>query len=181
MDLIRISELDASIRRTDDGRISVYDLIQACGNYKAGGERKAWLRLADQFPEVVAKCHTFKFPGRGQQNTPVTDREGALHIIGLLPGAVGRSYREAAAKLVVKYLDASPELAEDIISRSTTENVERIKKFAQAESSRRGLLMSSAQADNLAKLEQLEEMGQGHTTQPNHWFDSIRFLFGSDE
>lgn len=70
-----IPELDnAAIRRTPDGRCSVYDLISVAGGQK--NPRQAWERLIERYPEVVPKCDNFKFPGRGQRQTPVTDREG---------------------------------------------------------------------------------------------------------
>ena len=115
---------DTEIRVTPDGRFSVYDVIKFCG---CSGERKVWERLSERFPEVVAKCHNFKFSGKGQRDTPVTDRAGIMQIIGLLPGSVGRSYRESAAKVFVAYLDASPELAGDIIDRATPKDLQKIE------------------------------------------------------
>lgn len=123
--LIKFDGFDnGEIRVTEDGRYSVFDVIKFCGK---GGERKVWERLCTQFPEVVAKCHNFKFSGQGQRETPVAGREGILYIIGLLPGAVGRSYREASAKVFLAYLDASPELAGDIIDRATPEDLKKIE------------------------------------------------------
>ena len=113
------------IRVTEDEHYSVYDVIRFCGK---GGERKVWKRLTEQFPEVVAKCHYFKFSGRGQRETPVANRENILYIIGLLPGAVGRAYREDAAKVFIQYLDASPELAGSVIDRATPKDLERIEQ-----------------------------------------------------
>lgn len=118
--MIVIPELnDASIRRTSDGRCSVYDLLSVSGEQKS--PRKVWQRLKEGYPEVVTKCHYFKFPGRGQRETPVTDKEGWLYILGLLPGVMGQKYRESAAKLVVQYLDADIKLALDVIDRNDNE------------------------------------------------------------
>lgn len=115
-----IPELDnAEIRRTPDGRASVYDLIEAAGQQKS--PRKVWQRLKASHPEVVTKCHDFKFSGRGQKETPVTDRQGWAYIIGLLSGVVGHKYREEAANLVIRYLDADVTLAEDIVERTNDE------------------------------------------------------------
>jgi hypothetical protein len=67
-----IPELDnAEIRRTPDGRASVYDLISVIGQQKS--PREVWKRLSNNYPEVVTKCDSFRFSGRGQQNTPVTE------------------------------------------------------------------------------------------------------------
>ena len=124
--LIKFEALDdAAIRVNEDGRYSIFDVIRLCG---CSSERKVWERLTERYPEVVAKCHNFKFQGRGQRETPVTDREGILYIIGLLPGTAGRAYREAAAKVFLAYLDASPELAESVIDRAKPEDLDRIQK-----------------------------------------------------
>ncbi len=112
-----IPELNnAAIRRTADGKCSVYDLISVVGGQKS--PRKAWERLRERHSEVVKKCHNFKFPGRGQRETPVTDREGWAYILGLLPGVVGQKYRESAANLVVRYLDADIKLAAEVVDRN---------------------------------------------------------------
>jgi hypothetical protein len=123
-----IPELDnAEIRRTPDGRASVYDLISVIGQQKS--PREVWKRLSNNYPEVVTKCDSFRFSGRGQQNTPVTDRQGWAYIIGLLPNAIGKKYREETAKLVIRYLDADVTLAEDIVERTDDEQgLERLQQ-----------------------------------------------------
>lgn len=115
-----IPELDnAQIRRTSEGRFSVYDLISISGTKKDACV--VWKTLVDRYPEVLERVNNFQFPGRGQKPTPVTDREGWLHILGLLPGVMGRKYRESAANLVVRYLDSDITLAESIVERTTDE------------------------------------------------------------
>lgn len=91
------------IRVTSDSRYSVFDVVRVIGGKKNPWD--AWDELGKQFPEVLAFSEDFKFPGRGQKPTPVTNKEGLLHIIGLLPGAVGRSYREDAAKLMLSKVE----------------------------------------------------------------------------
>lgn len=118
---------DAEIRVTPDGRYSVYDVIRFCG---CKGQWEVWKRLAVAFPELLTKCEEYKFAGRGgaARPTPVASRESILQIIGLLPGAVGRSYRESAAKVFIAFLDASPELAESVIERAKPEDLQKIEK-----------------------------------------------------
>lgn len=121
-----IPELNTSIRHTPDGRISVYDLIKAVSGQK--NPRDAWKALVRQFPEVVGFSDNFKFPGKGQKDTPVTDREGWAYILGLLPGVIGRKYREEAARIVLRYLDADVTLAEEIVERTNDEQgLERLE------------------------------------------------------
>lgn len=91
------------IRVTPDEQYSVFDVVEVIGGKK--NPHQAWEGLTATYPEVLQKVENFKFPGRGQRLTPVTDKEGLLYVIGLLPGAVGRSYREDAAKLMLSKIE----------------------------------------------------------------------------
>lgn len=62
-----------------------------------------------------------KFPGKGQRRTPVCTKEKALEILGLLPGAAGHRYREAAAKLVATYLTTPEALADLAVDRMVSQ------------------------------------------------------------
>lgn len=125
--LVTFEQFDETIRQTPDGRFSVYDVIRFCGKKNP---RDAWRVLIEKYSECVGKTDTYKFPGKGwaSQPTPITDREGILYIIGLLPGVVGRSYRESAAKVFLRYLDADPELAGSVIDRATPEDLKKIER-----------------------------------------------------
>lgn len=125
------------IRITPDGRYSVYDVIRFCG---CKSQWEVWKRLSVTFPELITKCEEYKFAGRGgaARPTPVANREDILQIIGLLPGAVGKSYRESAAKVFVAFLDASPELAESIIDRASPDDLHRIEKRLRSKQIRVG-------------------------------------------
>lgn len=115
-----IPELDnAKIRRTSDGFASVFDLIAAIGFSK--DPHKVWERLLERYPEVLTFCRNFKFSGRGQRETPVTDKKGWAYIIGLLPNAIGKKYREEAANLVIRYLDADITLAAEVVDGNDNE------------------------------------------------------------
>jgi hypothetical protein len=91
------------IRVTPDGRYSVFDVVEVIGGKK--NPHQAWDGIATTYPEVLQKVENFKFPGKGQRLTIVTNTEGLLYIIGLLPGAVGRTYREDAARLMLSKID----------------------------------------------------------------------------
>jgi len=120
---------NSDIRVTPSGEYSVFDVIKFCGQKNPW---EPWKRLCTKYPEVITKCEDFKFPGKGQRNTPVANRENSLYIIGLLPGAIGRSYREESAKVFLQYLNASPELAESVINRATPEDLRRIEERLKA-------------------------------------------------
>ena len=80
-------------------------MIRVLGGQK--NPHQVWQRLAESNPEVVPKCENLRFPGRGQRETPVArTKEDAYYILGLLPGAVGRKYREQAAALFSRFLNA---------------------------------------------------------------------------
>ena len=105
--IIRFDDIsDSGIRITDDGRFSVLDVIKFCGKKNpdqvwSGDKRQNG--LARKYIELPKKVEDFKFPGRGQQFTPVANRENILYIIGLLPGAMGRSYQEESAKVLRQF------------------------------------------------------------------------------
>ena len=114
------------IRVSPNGQPSVFDMIRVLGGQK--NPHDAWARLVDLHPEVLGKCENLKFPGPGQRDTPVAKtKEDAYYILGLLPGTVGKQYREAAAKLFVTFLDAPEKaiyLAVDRLSEDERKRVE---------------------------------------------------------
>lgn len=117
-------EFDGDSIREVDGLFSVYDIIRVIGGQKS--EKEVWKRLSKDFPDTVTKCDLISFiqkSGRKGRPTPVCDRPVALEIIGLLPGQVGKKYRQESAKLFCRYVDADITLADDIIQR-TTNNVD---------------------------------------------------------
>lgn len=107
-------EKDVAIRRTEDGRISVFDALQVVGSKNP---RDTWSRLVDAFPEVVESTDNLKFPGAGQRLTPVTNEAGWRRIVSVLPGMLGRKYRAAANDLVDRYLAGDVNLAAELIDR----------------------------------------------------------------
>ena len=59
-------------------------------------------------PEVCSICTSFRFRGRGQRDTPVTDARGAVQIALVLPGVGAARVRREAAGLLVRYLGGGP-------------------------------------------------------------------------
>jgi hypothetical protein len=72
---VRITKID----NADYG--SVYDALVFLGIKKATA-KKFYSRLKNDHPQVVAKCHYFKFEGRGQRDTPVADLQTLMQICG---------------------------------------------------------------------------------------------------
>jgi hypothetical protein len=124
-----IPELNgAKIRKTEDGRFSVYDLIRIAGGQK--GQREVWKRLCKEHSELVTKCDAdYLGQGKARKKTPVATLENCLYILGLLPGACGKSYREKAANLVRRYIKGDADLGMEMIIRDhNKERVDRAKK-----------------------------------------------------
>jgi prophage antirepressor-like protein len=107
---------DHEIRVVGDGRFSVYDVLVAFleptvrkgQKGSAINPRQLLKTLSERNPEVVHFCDNFKFPGRGQRNTPVTDEEGMYQILMLCPGKRGAEFRKWAAGII-----ANPDKALD--------------------------------------------------------------------
>jgi hypothetical protein len=105
------------VRKTENGLYSVFDAIRFIA--QKDNQRLVWKRLSTQHPEVVTKVTTFKFDGKGQKETPVTDKRTIIEIISLLPGKVGGETRRAAIELLLKYIEAPEELAKAAIAKIT--------------------------------------------------------------
>ena len=93
-------------------RVSVIDVIKAVGDVQH--PRSAWRDICSAHPEAVALTHGFKFPGRGQNLTPVTDARGLVIIIFLLPSRKAARFRAAGAELLVRHLGGDETLVEEI-------------------------------------------------------------------
>ncbi|MGA0200137.1 MAG: DUF559 domain-containing protein [Prochlorotrichaceae cyanobacterium] len=85
-------EFDGStIRVTEDGRFSVYDVLVAFKVCDQPNCQKTLKRIQDKYPEVVQKNDNLKFPGRGQRETPVATEEAILEILAICGKAPGQS------------------------------------------------------------------------------------------
>jgi hypothetical protein len=67
-------------------RVAIYDVISLISGLDGNHAGKAFRELVQQHPEVHSNGVNFKFPGRGQRETPVADAKGIVEIIMLLPG-----------------------------------------------------------------------------------------------
>ena len=116
-DMRAISDLMASLSQLSDGavrgirktaedppRVSVLDVISAVTGLDTNHASTYYTRLQEQFPEVATNCGNFRFPGRGQRDTPVTCVKGTVTIVMLLPGRAAAHVRKQAASTLVRYL-----------------------------------------------------------------------------
>ena len=101
------------IRATEDKRFSVYDVLVAFGVTDKSHCQETLKRIQDKYSEVNAYLVNFKFPGRGQRDTPIADEEGIYQVLMLCPGQRGADFRKWAANIIRERREeeSNPELA----------------------------------------------------------------------
>ena len=94
------------LRKTDEtpARISVIDVAVAICGYDFRTASNVVGRICEIYEGVRTNIGAFKFPGRGQRPTPVTDARGAVELAFLLPGRHAARIRRKAADLLVRWL-----------------------------------------------------------------------------
>lgn len=99
---------EKEIRVTEDRKFSVYDVLEAFlppTDFKASSKGKINPRqilksIVDNNSEVVHLLDKFKFPGRGQRETPVATEESIYQILMLCPGKRASEFRKWAAQIL---------------------------------------------------------------------------------
>ena len=111
------------IRKTaeDPPRVSVLDVIGAITDLDSSNCSNYYHRLAEQFPEVSRFCSNFKFPGRGQRDTPVTCAKGVVTIVMILPGRAAARVRKQAAQTLVRFLGGDMSMVEELARNHLTQ------------------------------------------------------------
>ena len=104
------------IRKTaeDPPRVSVIDVIAAVSGHSPTVCSHTAQRLSEAYPEVGLSWSNFKFSGRGQRGTPVTEARGCVELVMVLPGKAAARIRRAAADVMVRYLGGDPQLVEEV-------------------------------------------------------------------
>jgi KilA-N domain len=113
------------IRRTGGmpQMISVYDFITAVTEQHPNHAGRSLLSISSNHPEVTPMLVDFKFPGRGQRFTPVTDARGLVMIMNLLPGQQAAQFRLKAADVIVRYLGGDQTLISEIQRNAAAQDV----------------------------------------------------------
>ena len=118
--MVHLAELDdgtvRQIRKTaeDPPRVSVIDVVATVTGCSATVCSHTVQRLIEAYPEVGSSLSNFKFSGRGQRDTPVTDARGAVELIMILPGRAAARVRKMAADVMVRYLGGDPAIVEEV-------------------------------------------------------------------
>lgn len=84
-----------TIRKTAESppRVSIYDVFGLVTGHSSTVCSHTFLRLQDTHPEIANLCDNFKFPGRGQTETPVCLVKDLQTIIARLPGKAASDFR----------------------------------------------------------------------------------------
>ena len=111
-----------TIRVTDDGYASIYDIMRVAG----GGEEPthAWNKLKSKFCSLSSTSGTsktpgpavkyYKFAGRGQRDTPVINGAGLVRLLILLPGPKARQFAAESAETLVRFIGGDESLVAEI-------------------------------------------------------------------
>ncbi len=129
------------VRKTADGRASVFDLLKLAG---AVNPRVTFKRLAAEYPETVTACDSFKFPrsnGKaGNLATPVADAAAWRRILTVLPGMLGKQYRAAVNEMVDQFFDDPEALNTRTLDRiEDPEALKRIELRARTKRTNKGV------------------------------------------
>ena len=90
------------------------DVACAIPGHDADYASQAVRNIYEKYPEVHEKIMDFKFPGRGQRKTAVTDARGIVEVVMLLPGRHAAHVRRQAAELLVRYLGGDVSLVGEV-------------------------------------------------------------------
>ena len=96
-------------------RVSICDVIGLVTGFSSTVCSHTFLRLQDAYPEVGSVWSNFRFLGRGQRDTPMTDAEGIVTIIMLSPGRAAAMARQSAANVLVRYLGGDLSLVQEVM------------------------------------------------------------------
>jgi len=111
-------KLDAAalgqIRKTSEEtpRLSVLDVIGAVTG--VANPRNVLQALREAHPEAVQDLDSYKFPGKGQQETLVGDAREIVEVVLLLPGKAAADFRKESAKILVRFLGGDLSLVEEL-------------------------------------------------------------------
>jgi hypothetical protein len=95
-------------------RVSVYDVMCAITGNDPRDASRDFNRIRERIPDSMQFWMDFKFPGRRQRDTPVTDARGLVMIMNLLPGRQAAQFRMKSGDVLVRYLGGDQTLVSEI-------------------------------------------------------------------
>lgn len=94
--------------------VSVLDVLREVCQIKPRNVHKIWQRLKKTYPFDTENVRSMKFPGPGQRDTPVANREEIIRLMMLPPQKAAATHRAQIANLVERALSGDPVLIEDL-------------------------------------------------------------------
>ena len=80
----------------------IWDTSPSSVQFALTSARVTLERIKESHPEVYPNWINFRFPGRGQRETPIADVRGIVEIVMLLPGRHAARVRRQAAELLCR-------------------------------------------------------------------------------
>lgn len=116
---------DARIRTTPDSppKASLIDVIGIVTGKNADYAAQILRNIISRNPEVSEGITDFKFPGRGQRDTPVADARTLWSVICLLPGQAAAVFRQKSGDVMVRYLGGDETLINEIRGNQSAQAV----------------------------------------------------------
>jgi len=104
--------------------LSIRDIIMAVCQKDDNQASRTWKRdITDlQKDELKPYWCNYKFPGRGQQDTPIIQYQGALTLMLWLPGDHAKNFRGKAAEILTRYFAGDYTLVQEIEKNSKSES-----------------------------------------------------------
>ena len=90
------------------------DVVEAITGQVKSNAGKTLERVKESHPEVYPNLINYRFPGRGQRDTPIADVRGIVEIVMLLPGRHAARVRRQAAELLCRYLGGDLALVDEV-------------------------------------------------------------------
>ena len=111
------------VRKTceDPPRLSVIDVIGVITGHTPTVCSHTLQNVLQNFPEVRPSISNFKFPGRGQRDTSITDAQGIVEVVMVLKGKTAASVRKDAARVLVRYLGGDLTMIDAIAQNRLTQ------------------------------------------------------------
>eukprot|EP00960_Hanusia_phi_P071289 767518-Hanusia_phi.AAC.1 len=100
--------------RVKDGSPPMISVIDTIASVCVTTNKYAWVIFGRLSKEVTSKCCDFKFPGRGQKETPVCDFDTIISIMQFLPGENAARNRDKVAETMRRYFAGDQSLHAEI-------------------------------------------------------------------
>jgi hypothetical protein len=110
------------IHVTPDGKFEIIPAFMALSNKDRNQSGEDLRTILTKHPEVQEKILNFKFKGRGQRDTPVTDLQTLVELIMLHPCKAAVSIRKKVCEVFVMYLGGSQRLIDETIELQHIQN-----------------------------------------------------------